>query len=373
MENSTNIYNEFSIANADKHMNYLVDEVGERLSGSDDIRKAAEYINCELGKSGVTNWIDRFDIYHSNPGEAELKIVVPEEKSIRTKPVCHIKSTNEEGLQGELIYVEQGGYEDYQNIDPENKIILTEMTWSPGRPEKARIAWEKGAKAIIIMNWGPVENNPLIQMGGVKSQWGNPTPDTYNEITDIPVLSITRKSGEYLKDILSNNDKVEVWLKANSTREWVKAWQPMAEIRSENVTDEYILIGGHIDAWGKTAICNSSGNAMCIELARVFQKYRHILKRNLVFGFWDGHEIAECAGSTWYVDNNWSSVNKNCVAYINVDNLAIKGTTVMGVESVVEMKNITSDTIKETWEGAFKWTEAYKGGGDTSFFGTGVP
>lgn len=80
-----------------------------------------------------------------------------------------------------------------------DKIVLTDMTWAPPRPEKARIALEKKAKALIIMNWGTADN-PVIQMGTIKSVWGNSTPESFKRIPQIPVMSITRAAGEYLAD-----------------------------------------------------------------------------------------------------------------------------------------------------------------------------
>lgn len=355
------------------HLEYLVNNVGERLSGTEKIKIAAEYIKNELESYGLESKIDKFPMYHSYPKEAELRLLYPEDKIIATEPVCHITSTLPEGIEGELIYIKNGGYEDYKDKDVRGKILLADMTWSPGRPEKARIAYEMGAKGLIIMNWGPKEDNPVIQMGGVKSQWGNPTPEAMKEIPLIPVLSITRKAGEYLKEICINNEDVKVWFKAEATREWVNANQPMGILRAEKKTNEFVIVGSHIDAWGKAAICNSSGNAILLELARIFSKYKDSIKRNIIFAFWDGHEVAECGGSTWFVDNYWYNIVNNCVAYINVDNIAIKGTTIPGIESVSEVQKFLLDIIRETWEGEGKWNYAYKGGGDSSFFGIGVP
>lgn len=366
------ILESISYENINKHLDFLVNSIGERQSGTEQIKKATEYIKGMLESYGVESRIDKFSMYNSYPVKAELKLLYPEDKIIAAEPVCHITSTLEEGVEGELIYAENGGYEDYKDKDIKGKIILTDMTWSPGRPEKARIAYELGAKALIIMNWGPKEDN-VIQMGGVKSQWGNPTPETIKEMPLIPVLSITRQAGEYLRELCLNNETVKVWFKAEATREWIEANQPMGLLRSDNETDEFVLIGGHIDAWGKAAICNSSGNALILETARVLSLNRSKLKRNVVFAFWDGHEVAECGGSTWFVDNYWDKLANKCIAYINVDNIAIKGTTIPGVESVSEVQKFALDLIKEIWDVEGKWNWAYKGGGDSSFFGIGVP
>lgn len=362
---------DISLENIYKDMTFLVEEVGERLSGTAEMRKATEYICERLCQNGVEGRIDHFPMYQSYPGEAQLKVTVPCEKEIKTRPVCHIDATPEEGICGELVYLGSGAYEDYEGIDVKGKIVLTDMNWSPGRPEKARIAWEMGAKALIIMNWGKAEDD-LIQMGAVKAQWGNPTPDTVKDIVRLTVISISRGDGEYLAG-LCQQGHVEVWLKAGGERKWITADQPVGRLRGGKSSGKYVLIGSHVDAWGKSAICNASGNALNLELARIFAAHKAELGCDIVFTFWDGHEVAEGGGSTWYCDNYWPDMTENCIAYINIDNLAIRGTTVPGVEGQPEMKEFLMEAIEKVWGFSGEWHHAYKGGGDSSFFGIGVP
>lgn len=353
-----------------KHMIFLVEKVGERLAGTKSIEKAADYIRQELESFGLDARIDRFPIYHSYPGSAALRVTYPEDRVIETRPCCHIPSTLDEGLTGELVYAGVGGYEDYKNIEAKDKIVLTDMTWAPPRPEKARIAFEKKAKALIVMNWG-TPDNPVIQMGAIKSVWGNPTPESFKRIPQLPVISIARAAGEYLKKLCSKG-KVVVWLRAEATREWVLANQAVGVLYAKDRPKEFVLVGGHLEAWGKTAICNSSGNALMLELARVLARHRDKLKRSIVFAFWDGHEIAEAAGSTYFVDTNWDELAKRCVAYVNVDNPGILGTSVPHSKSVPEVRGFLLEVVSEVWGEKGSWDTAYKGG-DQSFFGVGVP
>lgn len=60
--------NEISMENICRDMTYLVEEVGERLSGTDKMRKATEYIRSRLEENGVCARIDHFPMYQSYPG-----------------------------------------------------------------------------------------------------------------------------------------------------------------------------------------------------------------------------------------------------------------------------------------------------------------
>ena len=367
------IISEFSYDHVHKHMQYLVDEVGERLSGTPELEKAAAYIHNVLTSQGLDSSIDEFPMYHSFPGEASLIITAPHQEDIPARPVCHIRSTGPEGIEGDLLYLGVGGEDDYKGQDPAGKIVLVDMNWAPARPEKALIAWQHNAAALIIMNWGlPDPDNPVIQMGAVKSQWGNPTPESFAEIPDIPVITISRFHGEYLKK-LCQKSPVHVFLTAEASREWVTAKQPTAFLPAGVKTDECIIFGSHLDAWGKSAICNATGNALLLELSRLFLKYKDQLKRNIWFVFWDGHEIAEGAGSAYFADKHWQLLTRSGVAYVNADNLAIGGTTVPTIEGNVDLKAFTQNLLETVWGEKGHWITAYKGGGDSSFFGLGVP
>ncbi len=269
-----------------------------------------------------------------------------------------------------MVYVGAGGYEDYDHLDVRDKIVLADMTWAPPRPEKARIAVEQGAKAVVILNWGTADN-PTIQRGAIKGVWGNPTPESFQRIPKIPAINITKAAGEYLKELCSLGP-VRVWFRADATQEWVLASQPVGLLRAEKETEEFVLVGSHLEGWGKTAICNSSGNALSLELARVLAKHRDKLTRNIVFTYWDGHEIAEAAGSTYFVDNNWDKLARHCVAYVDIDNPGIIGTSVPNSRSAPEIKDFLLNVVDEVWGDEGTWKMPYKGG-DQSFFGVGVP
>jgi len=361
---------DLSVDEAYRHMTFLVEDVGERLAGTESIDKAAGYIRQQLEGYGLEARVDRFPIYQSYPGSAALRVTYPEERLIEALPSCHITSTLDEGVTGELVYVGAGGYEDYRDVDPRDKIVLADMTWAPPRPEKARIAFEKKARALIIMNWG-TPDNPVIQRGAIKSVWGNPTPESLKEMPHIPAINITRASGDYLKKLCARG-RVLVWLRADASREWVLAAQPVGVLHAGQETEEFVLVGGHLESWGKTAICNSSGNALTLELARTLARHRDKLHRDIVFAFWDGHEIAEAAGSTYFVDTHWDALARRCVAYVNVDNPGIVGTSVPDSKSAPEIKDFLLGVIREAWGDEGRWKVPYKGG-DQSFFGVGVP
>lgn len=314
----------FSIEEVYRHVKFLV-EIGERLTGSKEMEKAVKYVKDVLKAYGLNPRIDEFYVYTSFPGLSEFKVLHPEQFVVESFPNLHSFPTTSEGIEGELEYVGSGSEEEFKKKDVKGKIVLAELSYSPPRPEKAKNAERHGAKALVIMNWGPIDK-PIIGRGAIKWVWGNPTPESWKLMPKIPSINISRASGERLKEMLGKKS-VKVWLKVENVKKWVKAKQPVAEMTGNSEPDLFVLVNGHLDAWGKTATCNSSGNALMLELARCFIKYKEFLRRGIVFAFWDGHEIAEAAGSTWFIDNYWEKLREGCVAYLNIDSPGLLGAT----------------------------------------------
>lgn len=371
------IIKELSVEEEFKHIKWFYDNVGQRLAGTPEERKAAEYLEKILRSYGVDVQVYEFDAYVSFPKDAELRVLEPEQKTIECSCYAQIGSTPPEGIEGELVYVGSGGIKDYEKVDAKGKITLAELSYSPPRPEKVRLAEKFGAIGQIQINWG----GTALPLGTVKYVWGNPTPETIDMMPSIPVIGIRKADGEYLKN-LCKSQNVRVWLKATAWRGWKKIRNVVAEIKGEKEPEKFVLVNGHYDAWGAATTCNATGNALMLELARVLAKYRKNLKRSIRLAFWSGHETGIMAGSTWYLDNFWNDINKNCIAYMNCDSPGMRDTIYYVPSSTAEAREFHLQTIRDILgEEEAKKAETLESVmgrrprkvGDQSFFGVGVP
>lgn len=308
---------ELKETNVMDHIAWLTEKAPKRLSGTGDDRKAAEYICDQMSGYGLEAKLLEFETYNSTPLYSELKVLDPAGVVIQSLPCGHILSTLPEGITTGLVYAGAGGVEDYKGKDVKGKAVLVEVSYAPPTPEKARIAAMNGASAIICANWG--EDQDVICMRALKAVWGTPTLQTIYDIPRLTGLSISRKAGEFLRKLCTENPRVRVWMRAESSNRWEKLVQPMAILRGEGKGDSFLLVSGHLDAWEPGVTCNATGNGVILELARVLSKYRHSLSRDIYFVFWNGHEIAEGAGSTWFVDHYWDCLRDGYIGYFNID------------------------------------------------------
>lgn len=86
----------------------------------------------------------------SNPLKAELRVLAPREIAIEANTLGHSVPTLSDGIAGALIDVRSGGFEDYEGRDATGTITLSELSYSPARHEKQRIAALKGAIGCVM-------------------------------------------------------------------------------------------------------------------------------------------------------------------------------------------------------------------------------
>jgi len=371
------VLNEVSAEGIRAHVEQIVRNIPHRAAGSANGRRMAEYSRDAMIKAGVPDTVvHELPAIVSFPHHAEFRVTAPSGIAIQANTLGHSLETMPEGLSGELVYVGSGAFADYDGKDVRGKIILTELSYSPARHEKQRIAGLKGAIGAVMMNWGPPDNEAL-PFGSVKPVWGNPTPENYkDEMPTIPCIGIARVAGLKLKEMCAAGS-VNVWFRTHVENGWRRVQITVGEVVVDKTPEpgDFIMVGGHQDSWpGEAATDNAAGNACMIELARVFSKYKGKLRRGLLFGFWTAHETGTMAGSAWFVDRHWDKLREHACAYLQIDQPACVGTTTRwGTSSNLELKRFHEHIEKELLEGReYYWKRAAKSG-DSSFFGIGIP
>lgn len=364
------ILRDVSVENAWSHIEYITERIPSRLAGSANSRRMAEYAFETFSQAGLESQIHEFLGLVSIPEEGAVQILSPQPRDIVANTLGHSASTD--GVEGEVVYVGSGAESDYEGKDVRGKITLSELSYSPARHEKAYIAWKRGSVAQIMMNWGD-ETNQAVPFGSMKSAWGNPTPETLEqEMPDIPCVGIARTEGLRIKSLCLEGP-VRVWLQAKADN----GWKPLTMTTAESGTkanQQFLLLGGHMDSWfGPQATDNAAGDACMMELSRVFNEYGSDLRRGLVTGLWMGHETGTMISSSRFADTNWDRLRRSCVAYLQIDQPAIVGSSTWHLHSTDDIQAYALHATQEViGDMPIHWQRQRKNG-DSSFFGVGLP
>jgi N-acetylated-alpha-linked acidic dipeptidase len=281
--------------------------------------------------------------------------------------------TGDGDVTAEVVYVNYGLIEDYKTLDSlgirvRGKIALARYGRS-FRGIKAREAEKRGAVGLIVYSdpmedgyfrgdvypKGPMRPAGGIQRGSMMNMNGDPstpgwasvegarrtTEDSF-PIPHIPIIPMGYGNARRFLEPLAGPSVPQSWQGAlpfryhvgpgpvrarlkvrteRGARAFHKIWNTIGVIRGARYPDEWVVVGGHRDAWGPGARDNVSGTVSVLETARSFATLaREGLRpgRTLVFATWDAEEWG-LIGSTEWVEEMEDSLRAHAVAYINED------------------------------------------------------
>jgi N-acetylated-alpha-linked acidic dipeptidase len=291
-----------------------------RQSGSDDEREAAAFIADRLEALGVPNRIHTPLLYLSLPREAGLRVVSPTEEEFRVKTPSFSVSTQDEWVEGELVFVSTGFatgigdifgsgiQEDIEEL--EGKVVLTEGFPMPGKVAQFEAL---GVEAAVFISPGE-----RIHEGICTSIWGAPDRDNVGDEPKIPVLAINKSDGQELSR-LCGEGTVRTQFRTKLDKGWYPCPLIDVFIEGSEEPDKYVLLHGHLDSWHEGIGDNATGDAALLEMARVFHEHRVELKRSVRIAIWPGHSYGRYAGSTWFADTFGLDLEENCIAQVNCD------------------------------------------------------
>jgi hypothetical protein len=333
-----------------------------RLSGSEEERRAFDYVEDALRGIGLETERHMGRAYVSLPQAAQLEV---EGKSVHA--IAHSMSTNtpEGGLELPLTYLGNGTDEDYAVEDVRGKIVLVDGMAMPAKVQRAERA---GAAACVFANADEHVHEMIVS--GV---WGSPTPETRARLPRIPVTSVGAAEAETLHTILREHPATTARLVTTVDTRWTEIPTLTAQVNGTVEPDKFVLFSGHIDSWHYGAMDNASANATMLETLRVLLPHRATFHRSLRLAFWSGHSHGRYAGSTWYADNFWEDLHDNCVLHLNVDSTGGRNATVLTeAHAMAETRGCAADVIRELTGVEFTGTR-FGRAGDQSFLGHGIP
>ncbi|SCL96083.1 M28 family metallopeptidase [Sporanaerobacter sp. PP17-6a] len=342
-----------------------------RLTGTDDCEEAASYICNQLEHYGVSYERYEFVGYFSNPIKSVLTVFTENNKTeILSKPRSFSLNCPE-GITGDLIY-------DSKSLDPQ-LCLNEERDWYLNFRGKVVLSWNfsedyvkkiefYGAKGIIHI-WKTEEE--VIHEETVGPVWGTPTLESFKWIPKIPVIGIRKADGLSLIDSVSRDD-VKVLIQSLVEYKTGLVSLPVAYIPGK--LDEYVLVSGHYDSWYEGITDNAVGNAVCMEIARLFNNISKNLERGIKVAFWPGHSNGRYAGSSWFCDNFWFDLHDNCIAHLNIDSPGSQGAeVVLPRTTILEGESFTKELIKEFTGNCPENLLEIPRGADQSFWGADIP
>jgi hypothetical protein len=351
-------------ASAERLLDFATNIAAEiRLSGSAAEARAFDYIFAQLQSMGLDPRRYSCETLISLPGRAALTVVSPDQRELSCITHSMARSTPPGGLELEVVYVGAGKSKDYAGQDFDGKTALVEGLATPG---KVRTAQANGCFTQIYIN--DEHFHEMI----LSDPYGSPTPDTVGDLPRSVAVSVTRDSGDLLKDLLQRGP-VRVRVTTEVDTGWREIPLIAVDIRGQQTDHTFALFGTHVDSWHYGATDNAAGNAVALEMARILAAHRDELERGIRFLFWSGHSHGRYAGSCWYVDHFWQDLYDHAVVGMSIDSPGGLGATSLGGAKVMdEALGIMQRSVDAVFPN-IKATARRPEGGEQPFWRVGVP
>ncbi|GGI57105.1 M20/M25/M40 family metallo-hydrolase [Winogradskyella haliclonae] len=285
-----NIYKQ-SLTNGQSYawLDYLSNEIGGRLSGSENAQKAIEYTKAELEKLGLDKvWLQEVMVPKWVRGEKEIgKIILNNENSTIKMDVniCALggsTATSDKGLQAKVVEVKS--FEELEALG-EDKI-------------KGKIVFFNGAMQADLINTfeayggcskqryaGAYEASKLGAVGVIVRSLNlrqDDFPHTgsmgYLDLPNdkrIPSAAISTNDADTLSKALAKDGNLEFYFKQSCQKyDDVLSYNVIGEITGSEFPDEYMLVGGHLDSWdlGDGAHDDGAGVVQSMEVLRLLKE-----------------------------------------------------------------------------------------------------
>ena len=279
---------------------HLSQELGPRASGTEQERKAAQYLVSQLEQFGYAAWLQEFTVTTLSPSTASLTLAPmesgPDALSVGVAPLSR-SSTGE--VKGRLVPAGLARPHELPAEGLAGNIALVERGLITFQEKVDRLA-EAGAVGAVIYNNAP---------GNFRG--------TLREVGPIPVVSISQEDGARIQELLAAGT-VEAVLTVN--QEVHPSQNVIAEKPGGPDAIGVVVLGAHYDTVPDVpgANDNASGTAVLLTLAEQLQNQPLPFTVRFI-GF--GSEELGLRGSRHYLDSLSEQQRRDITAMFNFDSL----------------------------------------------------
>ena len=123
-------------------------------------------------------------------------------------------------------------------------------------------------------------------------------------------------------------------------------WNVVGILRGREYPDQWVLVGGHRDAWVRGAMDPHSGGAVMLEAARAIAETSRDqgLRRSLVVCSWDAEEFG-LQGSVEWVEHLREELSRKGVVYVNADSM-VSGSS-FGASATPTLRPMFAQVLRE--------------------------
>jgi carboxypeptidase Q len=303
-----------------QYVSALSDDIGSRLTGSANARRAEEWAESEMKRIGLENVRrEPFSMGASwERGPATATLVSNGNRRLSIASYTWTPGT-EGAVEGDVVDVGAGRPEDVRRVAAQLKgrvalvvpvgadldALIYNFYRAPGLVNELK---EAGALAVLI---AADKQHSMLYTAPVEFS-------ATGKMAALPTVSLGHEDVELMRRLLAAGKRPLVRLDVqNRIGAAFESTNVVGEIRGSERADEIVVVGAHLDSndLGPGAQDNATGAAAVLESARAFKSLGLKPRRTVRFVLFTGEEEG-MVGSIAYVERHRAEMDKTVAALV---------------------------------------------------------
>ncbi len=293
----------------------LTDTFGHRLSGSESLERAIDWIVTEMRKDGLDRPVkEPVMVPHWVRGTESAELVSPRRAPLPMLGLGMSVATPKAGITAPVLVVSTFEELTRRAAEAKGKIVLFDAPFTNyGATVQYRVsgaieAAKVGAVAALIRSVAPYS---------IRSPHTGVTRyDTTGTVRPIPIAALTVEDAMMLHRMQDRGEPVVVKLVMGArTLPDARSHNVMAEITGAEHPEEVVVLGGHIDSWdvGTGAMDDAGGVVAAWEAVRIIKALGLRPRRTIRVVGWTNEENGG-RGGDGYRDARGANVEQHVLA-----------------------------------------------------------
>ena len=325
----------------------LLENIGPRLTGSPNMKRANEWTRDQLTKFGLVNahlepwgpfgrgwWNEYVNVRMLSP-DVQTFIAYPKAWTPGTDGAIHgdcVRATirNKQDfakykgkLAGKIVMLGESAevkpiveslyerYTDKSLADIANYELPSERPAFSPQDQARRQQFQRDLNQFFSEEkpLAVIDHSRQTTGGGTVFVQGGGAYRKNEPQAAVPQLTMAIEQWDRVARLLEQ--KTPVQLEINVKNNWADAdeqYDTIAEIPGTDKKDEVVMLGAHLDSWhtGTGATDNGAGSIVMMEAVRILTSLGVKPRRTIRIGLWSGEEQG-LLGSQWYVQHHFGS------------------------------------------------------------------
>jgi carboxypeptidase Q len=224
-----------------RHLEFLTDQIGHRLSGSEALERAVDWAAEEMAKGGLV--VDKHPVMvpHWVRGKESATLISPVERSLN---ILGLGMSVGGDVEAEVVVLTS--FEALETTDVEGKIVLFDVPFTTyGETVQYRVSGpsrvaEKGAVAMLLRS---VTSASLYtpHTGTLKYDEAQPK---------IPAAALSIEDATWIHRLYKGGAPIRVRLSLGAQHHgMVGSHNVIADLPGSEIPQEAVLVGCHLDSW----------------------------------------------------------------------------------------------------------------------------